>query len=210
MPLGILGKKIGMTNSYSESGRFLPITLVEAGPCYIGQIKTNEKDKYSAIQMAFDKKREKVFSKPKLGHFRKFGFPPCKFVKELRVDPSLIKDFKPGQEIKVSAIFKVGDTVNVIGTSKGKGFQGVVRRHHFRGNPAGHGTHEYFRHPGSIGCRFPQHTAKGKRFPGQMGNKRVKVKNLKVLEVLEDKNLLVIEGALPGSNNSYVVIEKAN
>ena len=208
MPLGILGKKVGMTNTYGGTGEFLPATLIEAGPCYVGQIKTNEKEKYSAFQMAFDKKRENVFTKPELGHFKKLGIPPCKFVREFRVESDKIKDIKQGQEVKPSLFFKAGDTVHVIGTSKGKGYQGVMKRHNFSGQPAGHGTHESFRGPGSTGMRFPQHSVKGTKLPGQMGSERVKVKNLKVLEVLDDKNILVIKGSLPGANNSYVIVEK--
>lgn len=208
MSFGILGKKVGMTSTYTEDGKFLPITLVEAGPCYVGQIKTLEKDKYSSIQLAFDKKRDKSFTKARLGYFKKLGLPPCRFVKEFRVKPEDIKDLKPGQEIKISSVFKVGDTVKVIGTSKGKGFQGVMKRHNFSGSDAGHGTHEFFRHGGSIGMRFPQHTGKGMKMPGQLGNVRTTVKNLKVVEIDDEKHLLVIKGALPGANKSYLAIQK--
>lgn len=208
MPLGILGKKLGMTNTYNDNGEFVPVTLIEVGPCYVGQIKTEESDKYSSVQLAFDKKREKLFTKPELGHFKKLGIAPCAFVKEFRVSPDEIKDIKPGQEIKVSQILKAGDTIHVAGTSKGKGFAGVMKRHNFAGQPAGHGTHEAFRHPGSIGSMNPQHIVKGRKLPGQLGNEKVKIKNLKVVEIMEDKNLVAVKGAVPGANNSYLVIEK--
>jgi len=208
MSLGLLGKKVGMTNTYNEAGEFIPVTLIETGPCYVGQIKALDKDKYSAVQLAFDKSREKVFTKAELGHFKKLGVPPCKFLHELRVKPEEIKEWKSGQELKISNVFKVGDTVNAIGTSKGKGFQGVMKRHNYAGQPVSHGVHEMFRHGGSIGSMNPQHIVKGRKMPGQMGDKRVTVKNLTIVEVMEDKNLLVIKGALPGANNSYLILEK--
>ena len=210
MSLGILGKKLGMTNTYNEKGEFLAITLIDTSSCFVSQIKTLEKDKYSAVQLVVGSKREKVTTKPLIGHLKKAGLKPGRFIKELRVEPALIKDWKPGQEIKASAIFKVGDVIDVIGTSKGKGFQGVVRKYHFHGSDAGHGTHEHFRHPGSIGYRFPQHVNKGRKMPGHMGDTRITMKNLKVHEIMDDKNLLVIIGSIPGANNSYVLIQKCN
>ena len=210
MSLGILGKKVGMTNTYNEKGEFTPVTLIEAGPCYIAQIKTAEKDKYNSVQLTFDKKREKIFTKAQLGHFKKLGVPPCKFTKEFRLTDQEVKDLKAGQEIKASALFKAGDTVNAVGTSKGKGYQGVMKRHNFSGAPAGHGTHEFFRHGGSIGGRFPQHTVKGRKMAGHMGSEKTTVRNLKVVEIIDDKNLLVVKGSIPGANNSYVIIEKVN
>ncbi len=209
MALGILGKKLGMTNSYNENGEFVPLTLIEAGPCFVAQIKTDDKDKYCAVQLTFDKKRKKLFTKAQLGHFKKHNIEASKFVKEFRVKTDEIKDLKAGQEITVSSLFKAGDKINVIGTSKGKGFQGVMKRYNYAGQPAGHGTHEAFRHPGSIGSMNPQHIVKGRKLPGQMGSERVKVKNLKVFEIIEDKHILAVKGAVPGSNNSYVIIEKA-
>lgn len=205
--MGLLGKKVGMTKIFKEDG-VVPVSVVLVGPCVVLKKRTAKTDEYSAIQLGFEDKKEKKASKADRGNFKAAKATPKKFLKEIRLKEEDAAKFEVGQEIKVSDVFKAGDFVDVIGTSIGKGFQGVVKRHHMVGNTATRGTHEYRRHVGSIGCRFPQHVIKGKRFPGHMGNKRVTIQNLKVQDVKGEDNLLLIEGAVPGKNN-YLVIKKA-
>ncbi|MCS6990873.1 MAG: 50S ribosomal protein L3 [Chitinophagales bacterium] len=201
---GIIGKKIGMTSFFDEQGRNRPCTLIEAGPCVVTQIKTIENDGYNAVQLGFGVRKPKRTPKPLLGHFNKAGTPPKHKLAEIR-DFSL--ETQLGQTITVD-IFKEGETVNVIGTSKGKGFQGVVRRHGFRGvGMATHGQHDRLRAPGSIGnSSDASRVFKGMRMAGHMGNARVKVRNLKVLKVMPEKNLLVVSGCVPGARGSYLII----
>jgi len=204
---GILGKKIGMTNMFDVSGRYVACTVIEAGPCVVTQVKTMEKDGYNSVQLGFGERKEKHTTSPQMGHFKKAGTTPKKTVAEFR-------DFdgeKKAGDVVTLDIFTEGEYVDVIGTSKGKGFQGVVKRHHFSGVGAGngHGQHDRQRSPGSIGASsFPSRVFKGMRMAGRMGGDRVKARNLEVLKLLKDKNLLIVKGSVPGAAGSYVIIHK--
>ncbi len=203
---GLIGKKIGMTSVYNEEGKNIPCTIIEAGPCVVTQIKTSDTDGYSAVQLSFGEQSEKRISKALMGHFKNANTTPKKKLVEFMMP---VEDIKLGDTITVD-ILDEGSYVTVVGTSKGKGFQGVVKRHGFAGvNDATHGQHNRQRHPGSIGAAsYPARVFKGMRMGGQMGNARVKVENLEVIKVIQDKNIVVLKGAVPGANNSYVIIEK--
>ncbi len=203
---GLIGKKIGMTSLFSEEGKNIPCTILEVGPCKVTQIKTEEVDGYCAVQLGFAEKKESRVSKAALGHFKKADSTPLKKLVEFPADFS---EVALGDTMNVE-MFEEGDFVAVVGISKGKGFQGVVKRHNFRGvGDATHGQHNRLRAPGSIGAAsYPARVFKGMRMAGQMGNARVKVENLQVLRVLADKNMIVVKGAVPGANNSYITIEK--
>jgi large subunit ribosomal protein L3 len=202
---GLIGKKIGMTSIFSEEGKNIPCTILEVGPCKVTQIKTEEIDGYNAIQLGFSEQKESRVSKAALGHFKKADSTPLRKLVEFPVDSEVVL----GDEVSVG-IFEEGDYVTVAGTSKGKGFQGVVKRYNFKGvGDATHGQHNRLRAPGSIGAAsYPARVFKGMRMAGQMGNARVKIENLQVLKVLADKNMIVVKGAVPGANNSYITIEK--
>lgn len=203
---GLLGKKLGMTQFYDANNAVVPVTVVQVGPCVILQLKTMEKDKYNAIQLGFDDMMEKRANKAHIGHVKASGTAPKKFIKEIRLNPGELGTFAVGQVLKVD-VFKAGQKVDVVGTSKGKGFQGVMKRHKFAGFENSHGTHEYFRHGGSIGCRLtPGRTFPGMRMPGQMGNMKCTVQNLKVFGVDVDQNLLFINGPVPGPDGAYVTV----
>ncbi|MCS6820043.1 MAG: 50S ribosomal protein L3 [Chitinophagales bacterium] len=201
---GIIGKKVGMTSIF-DNGKQVAVTVVQAGPCIVTQVKTTEKDGYNAIQLAFDERKEKNTPKPLIGHFKKANTTPKRKVAEIR-DFDLTANI--GDEVTVE-IFDNGESVNVIGISKGKGFQGVVKRHGFSGVGMGsHGQHDRERAPGSVGASSdPSHVLKGMRMAGRMGGERVKVRNLKIVKILPEQNLLLIKGALPGHNGSYVIVE---
>jgi large subunit ribosomal protein L3 len=207
MMKGILGKKVGMTQVFDENGAVIPVTIIEAGPCYVTQKKTVEQDGYNAIQVGFGAVPEKRLTKPANGHLKKAGAPSVKYLREFHVeDPAA---YEEGQEIDVS-VFRVGDKVDVTGTSKGKGFAGVVKRHHFRGGPKTHGQSDRWRAPGSVGAgSTPGRIFKGVRMAGQMGNQRVTVQNVRVALVDPEKNLLGIKGAVPGGKNGLVIIREA-
>lgn len=203
---GILAKKIGMTQIF-EDGKFVPVTVVEAGPNFVLQKKTVENDGYTALQLGFDEKKEKNTTKPVMGIFKKAGVNPQRFVKELRVDS--VEGYELGQEIKVDVLAGV-EFVDITGTSKGKGTSGVMKRHGFGGNRASHGVSRNHRLGGSIGMStWPGKVLKGKRMAGQYGNETVTVQNLKVVKVDAENNLLLIKGAVPGSKNSYIVVKPA-
>lgn len=203
---GILAKKIGMTQIF-EDGKFIPVTVVEAGPNFVLQKKTVENDGYTALQLGFDEKKEKNTTKPVMGIFKKAGVNPQRFVKELRVDS--VEGYELGQEIKVDVLAGV-EFVDITGTSKGKGTSGVMKRHGFGGNRASHGVSRNHRLGGSIGMStWPGKVLKGKRMAGQYGNETVTVQNLKVVKVDAENNLLLIKGAVPGSKNSYIVVKPA-
>ena len=203
---GIIGKKIGMTSLYNADGSAVACTLIEAGPCVVTQVKTVEKEGYSAIQLGYGEKKEKHTSRPLLGHFKKAGTTPKKKLVEFK---SFEQSLELGAVI-TTELFAEGDFVDAIGTSKGKGFQGVVKRHGFGGvGGQTHGQHNRGRHPGSIGaCSFPSRVFKGLRMAGRTGGNRVKVQNLQVLKVYAEKNLIVVSGSVPGAKNSYVILEK--
>ena len=202
---GLIGKKIGMTQIFTERGERIPVTLVEAGPVRVVQIKTKEKDGYESVQVGFDViRKEKKINSPMRGHFR--NVPPTRHLREFGVDD--IGAVEVGQTFDLT-IFSEGERVNVAGISKGRGFQGVVKRYHFAGGPASHGSH-FHRTTGSIGNRTnPGKVFRGKRMPGQMGNKRVTVRNLEITRVLPEKNLLLIKGAIPSHNGALVEIRKS-
>ncbi len=201
---GLIGKKIGMTSIYDENGKNIPCTVIQAGPCVITQVRTNEVDGYEALQLGFDDK--KTANKAATGHAKKAGAAAMRKVIEFK---GFEGDHKLGDSITVE-MFKEGEFVDVSGTSKGKGFQGVVKRHGFAGvGQATHGQHNRLRAPGSIGAAsYPARVFKGMRMAGRMGGDKVKVENLRVMKVVADKNLIVIKGAIPGHKNSYVIIQK--
>jgi len=205
---GLIGKKIGMTSIYDENGKNLPCTVIEAGPCVVTQVRSKEKEGYDAIQLAYEDKKEKHITKAEKGHFAKAGITPKKVVAEFtRFEADHQKVF--GDILKVD-IFTEGEYIDVVGVSKGKGFQGVVRRHHFSGvGEATHGQHNRLRAPGSVGASsWPSRVMKGLRMAGRMGGNRVKIINLQVLKIITDKNLILVKGAIPGHNGSYVIIER--
>jgi large subunit ribosomal protein L3 len=205
---GLIGKKIGMTSIYDANGRNIPCTVIQAGPCVVTQVRLKEKDGYEAIQLAFDEKKEKHTTKAEMGHFAKAGITPKKVVAEFtRFEPDHQKQF--GDVLQVD-IFTEGEFIDVVGVSKGKGFQGVVKRHHFAGvGEATHGQHNRLRAPGSVGASsWPSRVMKGLRMAGRMGGDKVKVVNLQVLKIILEKNLILIKGAVPGHNGSYVKIER--
>lgn len=205
---GLIGKKIGMTSIYDASGKIVPCTVIEAGPCVVTQVKTVEKDGYSAIQLGYDEKKEKNTTKPLKGHFAKAGTTPKKILHEFtRFEEGYKKNF--GEVLDVT-VFEEGEFVDVSGTSKGKGFQGVVKRHGFGGvGDATHGQHNRLRAPGSMGASsYPSRVFKGMRMAGQMGNAKVKVINIQILKIVKEKNLLVVKGSVPGANGSYLIIER--
>jgi large subunit ribosomal protein L3 len=204
---GIIGRKLGMTQVFTENGIVIPVTIIEAGPCAVVQIKTKEKEGYNALQLGFMEKKPQRVNRPLSRHFQKSGKGPFYILREFRVNE--VGDYQLGQEV-TSEVFNVGDYVDITGTSKGKGFTGVIKRHGFSGAPGSHGTHEYFRHGGSIGASsFPSRTFKGKKMPGNSGNSRVTTQNLRIVDIKPDRNLLLIRGAIPGSANSIVLIRGA-
>lgn len=208
---GIIGKKIGMTSIYSADGRSVACTVIEAGPCVVTQVKNEETDGYTAVQLGYGDRKEKNTPNALKGHFKKANTSPKKDVVEFR---NFREEFEGqvelGNEIKVSDVFSEGDFVDAIGTSKGKGFQGVVKRHGFGGvGQSTHGQHNRMRAPGSIGgASYPARVFKGMRMAGRMGGDRVKVLNLEVMKVLPEENLIVVSGSVPGAKNSIVVLEK--
>jgi large subunit ribosomal protein L3 len=202
---GLIGKKIGMTSIYDENGKNMPCTVIEAGPCVVTQVRTKEVDGYEALQLGFDDKAEKQSNKALDGHFKKAGATAKKRVVEFQ---GFEGELKLGDQITVDH-FVEGEFVDVSGTSKGKGFQGVVKRHGFAGSERTHGQQSMNRAPGSVGAAsYPARIFKGMRMGGRMGGERVTVQNLRVLKVVKDKNLLVLKGAVPGHKNSYVIIQK--
>ncbi len=202
---GLIGKKIGMTSVFSADGKNVPCTVIEVGPCVVTQIKTVENDGYNAVQVGFEDKKEKHTTKPEMGHFKKAGVTPKRHLAEFKFDG----EHKPGDTLTVE-LFEEGGFVDVVGTSKGKGFQGVVKRHGFGGvGQSTHGQHNRLRAPGSIGaCSYPAKVFKGMRMAGQMGNERVTVQNLQIIKVLPEHNILMIKGSIPGCKGSIVLVEK--
>ncbi len=203
---GIIGKKVGMTSIFDADGKNIPCTVIEAGPCVVTQIRTEEKDGYSAVQLAFDEAKEKNTSAPLKGHFAKAKTSPKRKLVEFKTFPD---EKNLGDTVTVS-IFEEGDYIDVVGTSKGKGFQGVMKRHGFGGvGGATHGQHNRLRAPGSLGASsWPSRVFKGMRMAGRTGGDRVKVQNLQVLKVYQDQNLLVVSGSIPGAKGSYVIVDK--
>ncbi len=203
---GLIGKKIGMTSIFSAEGKNIPCTVIEAGPCVVTQVKTTETDGYEAYQLAYDEKREKNTSNPLKGHFKKAGAAPRRILHEFK---NFAKEYNLGEDVTID-IFNEDMWVDVAGYSKGKGFQGVVKRYGFRGvGGQTHGQHNRLRAPGSLGASsYPSRVFKGMRMAGQTGNKKVKVLNLKVIKVIKENNLLVVKGSVPGAKGSYLIIQK--
>jgi large subunit ribosomal protein L3 len=206
---GILGKKIGMTSLFDENGEAVPCTVIEAGPCYVTQVRTKEKDGYEAVQLGFDEKKDRLVNKPLKGHFAKATTKMLRLMREFKGFNGA--SLKTGDEVKVD-MFLPGDIVDVSGKSKGRGFQGVVKRHHFGGvGMTTHGASDRVRAPGSIGgSSYPSRVFKGMRMGGRMGFERVTVKNLKVVKVIPESNILIIRGSVPGAINGYLEIEKTH
>ena len=207
MMKGLIGKKIGMTQIFDENGLAVPVTLIEAGPCYVTQIRNPEKDGYNAVQLGFEEVKPKRLTGGQLGHLKNNELPPLRFLREFRVKEPQVNE---GDKLAVGDVFAVGEQVDVVGTSKGKGFQGVVKRHGFRGGPKTHGQSDRQRAPGSVGAgTSPGRVFKGKRMPGHMGFERVTIHNLRVEYVDADRNLLGVRGAIPGTKGSVVMIKEA-
>ena len=204
---GLIGKKIGMTSVFGADGKNIPCTVIEAGPCVVTQIRTVEKDGYAAVQLAYDEISEKHASKALKGHFENAGTTPKRKLVEFKAD--FAQELKLGDTLSVADIFTDVKFVDVVGTSKGKGFQGVVKRHGFAGvGGQTHGQHNRLRHPGSLGaCSWPSRVFKGMRMAGHMGNQRVTVINLEVIKVMPENNLIVVKGSVPGAKGSYVIVE---
>lgn len=204
---GIIGKKVGMTSIFDDAGRNVACTVIEAGPCVVTQVKTDDSDNYYSLQLAYGEGREKTTTKSLQGHFNAAKTTPKRKVVEFR-DADLEKAI--GDTVTVDEVFEEGDVINAVGTSKGKGFQGVVKRHNFRGvNDATHGQHNRQRAPGSIGAAsYPARVFKGMRMAGRDGGGRVKIENLKVLKVFPEKNLILVKGAVPGHKGAFVILEK--
>ena len=202
---GIFGKKIGMTQVFLQNGYLVPVTVIEVGPCKVVQLKTAEKDGYTAVQIGFDEiKKEKNVPKGRLGHFKKVSLPPYRFLREVKLDGL---DVAVGNDITVD-IFNKGDKVSVTGISKGKGFQGVMKRHNYSGGPGSHGS-MFNRAPGSIGSSsYPSRVWKNKGLPGHMGSEKTTTKNIEVVDIKKEQNLLLVKGAVPGANGGYLIIRK--
>jgi large subunit ribosomal protein L3 len=203
---GIIGKKVGMTSIFDESGKNIPCTVIEAGPCVVTQVRSVEKDGYAAVQLGYGERKDKHTSGPLKGHFQKAGTTPKRRLVEFKT----FEDQKNlGDTVSVD-IFEIGDYVDVVGTSKGKGFQGVVKRHGFGGvGMQTHGQHNRLRAPGSLGASsWPSRVFKGMRMAGQMGNERVKIQNLQVVKIYTEQNLLVVKGSIPGAKGSFVIVDK--
>jgi large subunit ribosomal protein L3 len=210
LKIGLLGKKLGMTQVFAEDGESIPVTVIQTGPNVVIGTRTMERDGYSALVLGFDEKPVRLANKAELGSTKESGLKPMRFIRELRLAAEEVSKFTVGQSIGAKDVFEVGIPIDVEGTSKGKGYQGVIKKHHMKGMTRAHGTHEYFRHGGSIGCRLtPQRVHKGKRMAGQMGNARVTQKNLQLLRILDEDGVILVRGAVPGSANEYVVVTKA-
>jgi large subunit ribosomal protein L3 len=209
MALGLIGKKLGMTQVYTQQGELVPVTVIQAGPCTVVQAKNAASDGYAAVQLGFGEKKQQRATKAFRQHCVRAGKGVFQVLREFRLG-EVTDNLNPGDEILVERVFKQGDRVDVTGVSKGRGFAGVIKRHHFSGFPNSHGTHEYFRHGGSIGNRsFPGRVFKGKRMAGQLGNVRVTTQNLEVIAVRGAEHLLLIRGAIPGARGGLVLVHPA-
>jgi large subunit ribosomal protein L3 len=205
---GLIGKKIGMTQFYNAEGNTVPVTVIETGPCVVVQKKETAKDGYNALQVGFGTTKSQRLNKPLQGHMGKAGKGAFAVLREFRSDE--VGQYQVGQEIKVADLFKPGDLIDVAGTSKGHGFSGVIKRWSFAGFPGSHGTHEYFRHGGSIGNRsYPGRVRKGKKMAGHWGNENISIQNLEVIDVRAEENLLLVKGAVPGAKQGVVILRRA-
>jgi large subunit ribosomal protein L3 len=208
LKIGLLGKKIGMTQVFADDGEAVPVTVIQAGPCHVVGTRTMERDGYTAVVLGFDEKR--LATKPEVGALKNTGVKPQRFIRELRLPADEVAKLTVGQVLGPKDVFVDSAAIDVEGMSKGKGYQGVIKKHHMKGMTRAHGTHEYFRHGGSIGCRLtPQRVHKGKRMAGQMGNAKVTIQNLQLFRILPEDNVILVRGAVPGANNEYVVVTNA-
>ncbi len=206
---GLLGKKVGMTQIFDEEGKAIPVTVIQAGPCVVVQKKTVEKEGYSSVQLGLVEKRKSRVTKPVEGHFKKAGVPPARRLTEFAFTETEEEQVNVGDQVLVQNVFQTDDFVDVLGYTIGRGFQGVMKRHGFHGGKATHGS-MFHRAPGSIGASaYPSRVMKGTKMPGRMGNKRCKIRNLKIVEIDGENNLLLVKGAVPGSRGSYVTISRA-
>jgi large subunit ribosomal protein L3 len=210
LQLGLLGKKIGMTQVFAEDGESVPVTVIQAGPNVVIGTRTEERDGYSALVLGFDEEPLRLANKAEIGAVKAIGGKPSRFIRELRLAPEEVAKYQVGQVLGPKDVFADNTPIDVEGSSKGKGYQGVIKKHHMKGMTRAHGTHEYYRHGGSIGCRLtPQRVHKGKRMAGQMGNEKVTVQNLQLFRILAEDNCILVRGSVPGAANDYVVVTKA-
>jgi large subunit ribosomal protein L3 len=208
--MGLLGKKLGMTQVFGPDGERVPVTAIATGPCVVVAKRTPEKDKYSAIQIGFQERKAQLTNRPETGHFKKANVAPQHLVREIRLPEAEVAKFEVGQVLRAAEVFEKGAAIDVIGRSKGKGFQGVLKRHKLGGSRNTHGTHEFFRHGGSIGCRLtPGRVHKNKRMSGHMGDERKTLQNLELFDILPDENILLVRGNVPGGKNGFVLVQKA-
>jgi large subunit ribosomal protein L3 len=208
--IGLLGKKLGMTQVFAEDGEAIPVTVIQTGPNVVVGTRTQDRDGYSALVLGFDEKPVRLANKPELGTAKVTNGKPQRFVRELRLPADEVSKYQVGQVLGPKDIFTDNGVIDVEGWSKGKGYQGVIKKHHMSGMTRAHGTHEYFRHGGSIGCRLtPQRVHKGKRMAGQMGNEKKTIQNLQLFRIMAEENVILVRGAVPGANNDYVVVTKA-
>ncbi len=208
--IGLLGKKIGMTQVFADDGESIPVTVIQTGPNVVVGTRTQERDGYTALVLGFDEKPERLANKPELGAAKDAGLKPQRFIRELRLPAEEVAKYTVGQTIGASDVFADNIPLDIEGWSKGKGYQGVIKKHHMKGMTRAHGTHEYFRHGGSIGCRLtPQRVHKGKRMAGQMGNEKVTQQNLQLFRILADENCILVRGSVPGAPNEYVIVTKS-
>jgi large subunit ribosomal protein L3 len=209
LKIGLLGKKIGMTQVFADDGEAVPVTVIQTGPCHVIGTRTQERDGYTAVVLGFDEKPVRLAGKAELGAL-KDGQKPHRYIRELRLPAAEVAKYTVGQVLGPKDVFVDSAPIDVEGTSKGKGYQGVIKKHHMKGMTRAHGTHEYFRHGGSIGCRLtPQRVHKGKRMAGQMGNVKVSIQNLQLFRILPEDNVILVRGSFPGANNDYVVVTNA-
>jgi len=208
--IGLLGKKVGMTQVYTDEGERIPVTVLQTGPCFVVAKRTQERDGYTAIVLGFDDKPARLVNKPQTGFFKAGNVSPKRFVQEIRLDEAECEKFEVGNEIKAEDIFEDGIPLDVASRSIGKGFQGVIKRHNMSGTKATHGVHEVYRHGGSIGCRLtPGRVAKGKKMAGQMGNANTTIQNLQLLSINKEENYILVRGSVAGAKGTYVTITKA-
>src|SRR3954468_3873687 len=210
LKIGLLGKKIGMTQVFADDGEAVPVTVIQTGPCHVIGTRTAERDGYSAVVLGFDEKPVRLASKPELGAMKDNGLKPQRFIRELRLPAEEVAKYKVGQVLGPKDVFADSAPLDVEGTSKGKGYQGVIKQHHMSGMTRAHGTHEYFRHGGSIGCRLtPPRVHQGTRMAGPVGHEKNTIQNLPLFRILAEDNVLLVRGAVPGGANGYVVVTKA-
>ncbi len=210
MQMGLLGKKLGMTQVFAEDGERIPVTVIQTGPCFVLGKRTPETDGYSALIVGFDAKPPRLAKKPEVGFFKKAGVAPQRVVREFRLSVEDVAKYEVGQALVADDVFEQGAPVNITATSKGKGYQGVIKRHGMGGFKSSHGVHEFYRHGGSIGCRLtPGHVHKGKRMAGHMGTDTKTVQNLQLIQIMAEEGVVLVRGSIPGSNGSLLTIKKA-